>query len=188
MKLIIGLGNPGKKYEQTWHNLGFLALEEIRQGWNFPSFKNDKKLKAEISEGRSGKEKIILAKPQTFMNNSGEAAAALVNYYKAKIEDLMIIHDDVDLPLGKIRIALDSSSGGHNGVKSVIGYLGTKKFIRIKIGCRGELTEKIGTLNYVLEPIGKSQKTAIAAALCQATLATAGIINESLPAAMNKFN
>jgi len=188
MKLIIGLGNPGKKYEATWHNLGFLALDEIKRENNFSAFKNNKKMKTEISEGKISREKIILAKPQTFMNNSGEAAALLLNYYKFKIEDLIVIHDDVDLPLSKIRIVSDSSSGGHNGVKSLIGYLGSKKFIRIKIGCRGELTEKTGTLDYVLEPIGKAQKNTITDVLRQAALATAEIISQSPQAAMNKFN
>jgi len=188
MKLVIGLGNPGDKYQNTWHNLGFLALEEIRRSQGFPAFKSDKKLKAEISVGKIGREKIILAQPQTFMNNSGEAAAALINYYKMKIEDLIVIHDDVDLPLGKIRIIQNSSSGGHNGVQSIIDYLNNKKFLRIKIGCRSDKTEVIGTLDYVLKKIDKDNEILAAAAIKKAAAAALEVVSESLSSAMNKFN
>jgi PTH1 family peptidyl-tRNA hydrolase len=188
MKLVIGLGNPGDKYQNTWHNLGWLALDKIRQDNDFPAFKNNKKLRAEISEKKIGCDKIILAKPQTFMNNSGEAAVALVKYYKIKTEDIIIIHDDVDLPLGKIRIAIASASGGHNGVQSIIDHLNTKDFIRIKIGCRAARTEIIGTLDYVLKPIDQAGKPAVALAIQKAGEAATEIISASPETAMNKFN
>lgn len=188
MKLVIGLGNPGEKYQNTWHNLGFGALEEIRRENDFSVFKNDKKLKAEISIGKIGREKIFLARPQTYMNNSGEAVSALLKYYKIKIDDLLVIHDDVDLPLAKIRIARDSSSGGHNGIKSIIDHLGTKDFIRIKLGCRTDKTDAVGTMDYVLKRIGKNEETAANAAIKTAAAAALEIIGNSLSAAMNKFN
>ncbi len=188
MKLIIGLGNPGDKYRQTWHNLGWLALDEIRQSREFPAFKSDKKLQAEISEGKIGREKIILAKPRTFMNNSGQAVSALVKYYKIKMEDIVVIHDDVDLPLEKIRVVKNSSSGGHNGIKSIIDYLDTKDFVRIKIGCRTDKTDIIGTVDYVLKKIEKKDAPAANAAVQTAAGAASEIIGKSLMAAMNKFN
>lgn len=188
MKLVIGLGNPGEKYQNTWHNLGFSALNKIRQDNDFPAFKNDKKLKAEISEKKIGCDKIILAKPQTFMNNSGEAAVALVKYYKIKTEDAIIIHDDVDLPLGKIRVVKDSSSGGHNGVQSIIDHLNTKDFSRIKIGCRTPQTEIVGTLDYVLKKIDQTGKAAAENAIKKAGEAATEIISSSPETAMNKFN
>ena len=104
MKLIIGLGNPGKQYKNTWHNLGFLTLDNFCQEQNFPVFKKNTKLLAEKSEGKIGKEKLILARPLTFMNNSGRALLALKKYYKIDPADIIVVHDDLDLPLGKIRL------------------------------------------------------------------------------------
>ena len=112
MKLIIGLGNPGLQYKKTWHNLGFLALDEIADSFDFEKFKLNKKLQAQTAAGKIGQEKVILAKPQTQMNNSGLAVAAILKYYKINPADLIVIHDDIDLPLGKIRITADSSAGG----------------------------------------------------------------------------
>lgn len=188
MKLIVGLGNPGENYRNTWHNLGFLALGEIRDVNGFTPFKNNKQLKAELSEGKIGREKIILAKPQTFMNNSGESVSALMKYFKIKISDIIVIHDDIDLALGKIRIAKDSSSGGHNGIKSIISHLGTKDFLRIKIGCRTVQTEIIGTLDYVLQKISRQHETEADASLKNAGEAALELLQSSPETAMNKFN
>ncbi|MEK7653279.1 MAG: aminoacyl-tRNA hydrolase [Patescibacteria group bacterium] len=188
MKLIIGLGNPGKKYENTWHNLGFMAVERIRQDFDLPKFKKSTKFKAEISTGEMKDEKIILAKPFTYMNNSGEAAIAIKNFYKIKIEDIIVIRDDVDLPLGAIRLLINSSSGGHNGVNSIITQLGTKEFVQIKIGIRTDETEKIGTLNFVLEKISRKKEKEVKKTIAKAVSASRRTIIESLQEAMNEFN
>ncbi|MFH1193910.1 MAG: aminoacyl-tRNA hydrolase [bacterium] len=130
MKLIIGLGNPGKKYEKTRHNLGFMAVDFLRAAAGAPDFKMNKKLAAEVS--KSGE--IIFAKPQTFMNLSGEAVAKLLSFFKLSPADLVVIHDDLDLDFGKIKTGAGHGAAGHNGVKSIIELLGTKDFNRVRLG------------------------------------------------------
>jgi PTH1 family peptidyl-tRNA hydrolase len=152
--LIIGLGNPEKEYEKTRHNAGFLFVdyffEKYQDEFGFSDWKLDKKLKSEISIGKNGKEKIILLKPQTFMNLSGEAVAAAKKYYKVRLENLVVAHDDIDLLLGKYKISIDSSSAGHNGAQNIIDLLGTKDFARIRIGVDNRGDKKIPTEKYVL--------------------------------------
>jgi len=134
MKLIIGLGNPGEKYEKTRHNAGFLAVDKIADNFQFPSFEFHGKFNAEISQDLIGSEKVILAKPQTFMNNSGEAIRAILDYYKMGPESVIVIHDDLDIAIGKYRISKNRGSAGHRGIQSIIDYLGTKDFTRVRIG------------------------------------------------------
>jgi PTH1 family peptidyl-tRNA hydrolase len=142
MKLIIGLGNPGQKYETTRHNLGFIFLDKLREKWSFPDFKLEGKFNAEISQGELGGKKIILAKPQSFMNLSGEVTKKILTFYKITPEDLLIIHDDIDIFCGKFKLATNSSSAGHNGVQNIIDDLGTKKFARLRIGIKNEMPDK----------------------------------------------
>jgi len=160
MKLIVGLGNPGLKYKNTWHNLGWLALDAFFDSVeeNFSKPKINKKFQAEIAEGQINDEKIILAKPLTFMNNSGLAVKELLNFYKIDQKDLWVIHDDIDLPLGKIRISVDASSGGHNGIKSIIENLGDKNFVRFRVGIL-QTENKAPTEKYVLGKINKIRET-----------------------------
>ncbi|MDQ1284572.1 MAG: peptidyl-tRNA hydrolase, family [Patescibacteria group bacterium] len=134
MKLIIGLGNPGNKYKFSRHNAGFLALDKIKEKYGFPDFKLNKDFKAEISEENIRGNKILLAKPQTFMNNSGEATRKIADFYKIAPDNIVVIHDDLDIELGNCKIATDSRSAGHNGVQNIIDILGTQKFKRIRIG------------------------------------------------------
>lgn len=141
MKIIIGLGNPGKEYEGTRHNIGFEIVEKLRTEWNFPEFSFDKKFDSEVSDGQmpaslagGSNVKCLLVRPQTFMNNSGEAVQKILSYYKLLPNDLIVIHDDLDIALGKYKIATDSSSAGHNGVQDIMDKLGTQKFKRIRIG------------------------------------------------------
>ena len=153
--LIAGLGNPGKKYAHTRHNVGFVFadyfFEKFHEEFGFSDWKLDKKLKSEISIGKIGKEKIILLKPQTFMNLSGEAVAAAKKYYKVKIDNIIIAHDDIDLLLGKYKISVASSSAGHNGAQNIIDILGTKNFGRLRIGTENRTDKtKIPTEEYVL--------------------------------------
>lgn len=188
MKLIIGLGNPGKAYLKTWHNIGFLAIDQLVSAFNLADFKIEKKFKAEVSSGQLGQEKIILAKPQTFMNNSGEAVEALAKYYKIKTSDIIVIHDDIDLPLNRIKITKDASAGGHNGIKSIIQHLGTQNFMRIKIGVATPKKEKLGSTNYVLTKIGLLQTGKIKEILKKTTSAIEEVVEVSLDSAMNKYN
>jgi len=154
MKLIIGLGNPTKQYENTRHNAGFLLLDKIREDFSFPEFQANKKFDAEISEGNIDGEKIILSKPQTFMNLSGESVRKLLDFYKLSPADIVVIHDDLDIKIGTFRIATDSSSAGHNGVQNIIDLLGTQQFKRLRIGIGAETTEdpacRIGAHDFVL--------------------------------------
>ena len=152
MKLIIGLGNPGEKYEKTRHNAGFLAVNKIADNFQFPVSSFNSKFNAEISEGIINNEKTILVKPMTFMNNSGQTVKAVLDYYKINPEDIIVIHDDLDIPIGEYKISKNKNSGGHKGVRSIIDYLGTKDFTRIRIGIGvQDLSCKIPTEKFVLE-------------------------------------
>lgn len=182
-KLIVGLGNPGKRYEKTWHNLGFLILDELAKS----KFRKSIRFQAEIAE-QENKGKIILAKPLTFMNNSGIAVNALIEFHKIPFKNLIVIHDDLDLPLGKIRISSNSSAGGHNGVASIIDSLKTKEFTRIKIGIKTDKLEKIDPAVYVLEKTGKKEKKELAEVIAKTIQAIEIILEDSVESAMNKFN
>jgi PTH1 family peptidyl-tRNA hydrolase len=153
MLLIIGLGNPEKQHEKNRHNTGFIILEELRKLWSFPDFKFEKKLNSEISinpllpPGEGARradegQKIILAKPQTFMNNSGVAVKKIMDFYKLTPRDIIVVHDDLDINLGVFRIANNSSSAGHKGIEDIINKLGTQEFKRIRIGIEGEEKRK----------------------------------------------
>lgn len=163
MKLIIGLGNPGNKYKYNRHNVGFIILDmfllQYKDG--FSDFKEDKKLRAEISIGKIDNEKIILAKPQTFMNKSGEALNLIRVFYKIKLEDILIIQDDKDLDFSKIRIKEESSAGGHNGIKSIISSIGTNKIKRLKFGVANERLKLLPTDEFVLENFSKEERNKI---------------------------
>ena len=156
MKLIVGLGNPGKKYKKTRHNAGFLAIDKIVSNFNFSSPAFQPKFNAEISEGMINDKKIILAKPQTFMNDSGRAVREIMDYYKIDVENVTIIHDDIDISLGKYKIITNRSSAGHKGVQSIIDHFGTKDFLRIRIGIEIE-NRKTPTEKFVLEKFGKEE-------------------------------
>ncbi|MBW6441123.1 aminoacyl-tRNA hydrolase [Patescibacteria group bacterium] len=151
MKLIVGLGNPGDEYRISRHNVGFIIIDKIIEAFSFNNFSHHKKFNADISENVIFGAKFILAKPQTFMNKSGEAVKSMVDYFDIDIEkDLIVIHDDIDIKIGKYKISQDRNSGGHNGIKSIIEYLGTKNFQRIRIGI--EIDERqIPTEKFVLE-------------------------------------
>ena len=154
MKLIIGLGNPGKEYKKTRHNAGFLTIDKIISNIQYPI--SSSKFNTEISNGIIDDEKIILAKPQTFMNNSGQAVRAVLDYYKIDPKDIIVIHDDLDIPLGEYKISKNKNSGGHKGVQSIIDHLGTKDFTRFRIGIMIE-NKKTPTEKFVLERFSKEE-------------------------------
>lgn len=154
MKLVAGLGNIGEKYCFTRHNAGFMAVDK----WALDSglsFREEKKLKCLITKFRFGNDDIILIKPTTFMNLSGEAVWSVINYYKIDIKDFLVVYDDISLPLGKLRFRPNGSDGGHNGIKSIIKYLGTSDFARLKIGIGPQ--PPIPSEAFVLQNFDKSQ-------------------------------
>lgn len=155
MKLIIGLGNPGKKYDNTKHNIGFIAVDGLAKNLGL-SF-NKTKFNALYAEGNVGTEKIVLIKPQTFMNLSGESVRPWMDYYNLTEEDILIIYDDMDLPVGKIRLRVKGGSGGHNGIKSIIQHLGKKEFNRIRVGV-GRPYPKQSVISHVLSQFPKEME------------------------------
>jgi len=164
MKIIIGLGNPEEKYSGTRHNIGFTVLEDFQKTFkgNFSAFKKDAKLGAEISEGIINEEKILLVKPQLYYNLTGEVVKKVLNYYKQKKESLVVLHDDISLPVGRIKIVTDSSAGGNNGIKSTIEHLKSQAFTRIKIGVWNEIKDKAGATDFVLSKFNAKEKKALA--------------------------
>lgn len=152
MKLIVGLGNPGKEYKNTRHNIGFNLLDSIANKYNY-SFKVDNKFNCEISDAVINGEKIILVKPLSFMNLSGIVVNKIKSFYNIDINDILVIQDDLDMEFGKIRIVYDSSSGGHNGIKNISECLGSQKYTRLKIGISNN--KGIDTKDYVLGKFSK---------------------------------
>ncbi|EIJ80085.1 peptidyl-tRNA hydrolase [Bacillus methanolicus PB1] len=132
MRLIVGLGNPGKQYDKTRHNIGFEVIDKLSELLNIPL--DQAKLKGNYGMGFVNGEKLILLKPLTYMNLSGESICAVMDYYDIALEDLLVIYDDLDLPVGKIRLRQKGSAGGHNGIKSTIAHLGSQEFNRIRVG------------------------------------------------------
>ena len=151
MKMIVGLGNPGKEYENTRHNIGFMIIDEYAKCYNINNFKT--KFNGLFSKIYRNGEYFILLKPLSFMNLSGTVVSKFANFYKIKPEDILIIHDDLDLPVGKIKIKSKGSSGGHNGIKSIIENLNTSEFSRFKVGISNN--KNIETKDYVLGKINK---------------------------------
>lgn len=147
MKLIVGLGNPGKEYEKTRHNIGFEVIDALSSKWNIPL--NQAKHKGLYGVGYVNGNKVILLKPLTYMNLSGESIIAVMNYFKVDIDDVVVLYDDLDLAVGKLRLRQKGSAGGHNGIKSTIAHLGTQEFNRIRIGIGRPITAMPIT-NYVL--------------------------------------
>lgn len=201
MKLIIGLGNPGKKYEKTRHNFGFMAAEYLRANLdNFTEWKEEKAYDASISQGEISGEKLILAKPQNFMNLSGRAVQKISEFYKIKSQDIWLIHDDFDLPLGMLRISKSASAGGHNGVKSVIETLGTQDFIRFRLGIHpigkespkdilnSVFKEKKTLEEFVLKKFEKDEAKFIEEIIKKNLLAVEMALKEGIEKAMNQFN
>lgn len=183
MFLIVGLGNPEEKYNNTRHNIGFEAIDYIADKYNIDI--NRKKFKGVYGEGFIGNEKVILMKPTTYMNLSGECIREVIDFYKLTNEDILVIYDDISLDVGRIRIRAKGSAGGHNGIKSIINHLGTDEFSRIKIGVgqpKGDL------VNHVLGKFSKEENEVLEESLEATKLATETIMKEDTQAGMNKFN
>ena len=159
VKMIVGLGNPGSKYNDTKHNIGFMAVDRIVKNLDV-NFIEDKNFKAEIGSDFINGEKIYFIKPTTFMNNSGIAVKALLTYYNISIKYMIIIYDDLDMEVGKIRFRQKGSAGGHNGIKSIIAHLGTQEFDRIKVGI-GRPNGRMTVINHVLGKFDKNDEIMI---------------------------
>ena len=213
MILIIGLGNAGIKYKNTRHNIGFMTVESLKiKNKDFSDWKYEKKLLAEISNGKIDKEKINLAKPQAFMNNSGRVVKKLIRNYlpinksapeqnqirkavlqrtafsNKEISNLFIVHDDIDLPLEKIKITKNRGAAGHKGVQSIINELKSKNFIRIRIGIRPKTEELKNVERFVLQKFNKEEKGIVKKIIEKACQTIELIIKQGIVKAMNKYN
>lgn len=191
MYLIVGLGNPGDKFINTRHNLGYEVADELRRKLGLPDFESDKKFKAEISTN-SG---LILIKPLTFMNMSGMAVSVVARYFKIEPEEIIVIHDELDLPLGHIKIRMGGSDAGHHGIESVIKFLGSEQFIRIRLGIgnwhavSGE--HKHASFNaekFVIEKFLPSERSKVKALGKRTVKAVEAILEKGLDKAQNQYN
>jgi PTH1 family peptidyl-tRNA hydrolase len=184
MKLIIGLGNPGREYEHTHHNIGFLCLDRLAKKLKISFSK--RKAKARLARGQVGNEEVILAKPHTFVNRSGGSVADLVKSYKVPLSDLLIIYDDMDLPLGIIRIRAGGSSGGHNGMKSIIAALDGQDFPRLRVGIGHPETGD--AIEHVLGRFTAEEERLLPTITETVSEAVFYLIQEGIEAAMDKYN
>lgn len=188
MKLIIGLGNPGRQYENSRHNIGFMCLNHIARTHAITL--DNKQGKARSGTGEICGHKVLLAKPQTYMNSSGDSVRLLVNKFDVVLDDIVVIHDELDLPLGKVRLRQGGSSAGHKGVQSIISSLGSQDFIRLRIGIgRPAATEnEEGIIDYVLNDFTREERQAVSTLIPEITKIIPCLLNEGLITAMNLFN
>lgn len=185
MKLIVGLGNPGMQYAATRHNIGFEVIDSIAETYNISVIKN--KYKALIGDGNIAGEKVILMKPQTYMNLSGEAVKACMEFHKISQEDLIVIYDDVSLEVGQLRIRKSGSAGGHNGIKNIIAQIGTQEFPRVRFGV-GEKPAGWDLANYVLGRFPEEEMKIVGPRIMDAVKATEMMIKSGIDKAMNNYN
>ncbi len=185
MKLIIGLGNPGKTYEQTRHNIGFKVIDYLAMKWNAPLTQS--KFKGMYSVIHRPEGKVMLLKPLTFMNLSGESVGALMDYYNIQLEDIVVIYDDLDLPTGQLRLRQKGSAGGHNGIKSLIQHLGTQQFNRMRIGISRPPTG-MKVPDYVLARFSEEEIPEMAKAVEKSADACELWLSKPYVEVMNQFN
>jgi len=191
MKLVVGLGNPGRIYTNNRHNVGFICLNHFArtQGIRF----DKKQGRARIGIGEVADSKVVIARPQTYMNSSGQSVSRLVRKFDINLADLLVIHDDLDLPLGKIRIRQGGGSGGHKGVDSIITCLGSQDFLRLRIGIGRPTTpfdqiSEADIIAYVLSDFNADEKQTITQVTSKVSEAILCLLTEGLTAAMNKYN
>jgi len=189
MKLIVGLGNPGRVYASNRHNIGFICVNYFArsQGIKF----DRKQGRARIGLGKVADNEVVLAKPQTYVNLSGQSVSQLIRKFNINLNDLLVIHDDLDLPLGKIRISHGSGAGGHKGVESIITELGSQDFVRLRVGIgrpdKAEISED-NIIAYVLSDFTAEERQTVAQAIPRVSEAILCLLTEGLEAAMNKYN
>lgn len=183
MFLIVGLGNPGSQYENTRHNIGFKVVDNIAKEYNIEFSRQ--KFKGICGEGFINGEKVILLKPTTYMNLSGESVREVIDFYKLSNDNVLVIYDDISLDVGRLRIREKGSAGGHNGIKSIIAHLGTDIFPRIKVGV-GQ--PNVDLVNYVLGKFSKEEMEVLNESIDASTKAVKDIINDNVKTAMNVYN
>ncbi len=197
MKLIIGLGNPGEQYEKTRHNIGFMVVEQFLkdlESVKHSTWSDSKKFKSDIAElewvpERGDSEKIVLVKPKTYMNNSGMAIKLLINFYKVQLNDVWIIHDDVDLPLGTLRIRFGGGSAGHRGLESILELFPTGDFWRFRCGIgRPEGVVGEGVQDFVVAPFSHQEKSRVREVVHHTAKALETALEEGMDSAMNHYN
>ncbi|MBU2578540.1 aminoacyl-tRNA hydrolase [Patescibacteria group bacterium] len=185
--LVVGLGNPWEKYKNTRHNIGARVVDCFAKENKFSDFDFSKKFNCLISKKEFKEKEIILAKPQTFMNNSGSAVKTIMSNVKCQMSNVWIIHDDLDIDLGKIKIVKNCGSAGHKGIESIIDKLKTKNFIRIRVGIKPE-SKKINIKKFVLEKFNEKEEEIIKQVAKKVEQAIEMILEQGLPQAMNTFN
>jgi len=184
MYIIVGLGNPGKKYENTRHNMGFLTIDRMAEEYGISVDKI--KFKALVGEGRIAGQRVVLVKPQTYMNLSGQSVQEIMHFYKEDIENLIVIYDDLDIPAGKIRVRKKGSAGTHNGMRNIVQMLADDGFPRIRVGIGGE--KKGDLIDFVIGGVSKSEMELLREATVQASKAAAAIVEKGIEKAMNEYN
>ncbi len=187
MKIVVGLGNPDKKYERTYHNLGFIAADNLAQKLGF-SFHKKLSLRGAIAQGKVGAETVVLVKPTTYMNLSGECVKAVLKFFNAKESDLIVIYDDVDIDIGQIRVRQSGSPGTHNGMRNISLNLGSNNFARIRIGSKPK-NKYVPIIDYVLSDIAKDEYDLFDAAIDRAAKCALDFLDgESFEKLMCKYN
>ena len=187
MKIIVGLGNPGKSYENTRHNAGWIVLDALQKEFKAEAFKTEKKFKSQISKAEFNGDQLLLVKPLTYMNLSGEGVGPIAKFYKIDPQNIIAIYDDLDTPFGNIRIRKKGSAGTHNGMKSLVQQLG-ENFPRIRIGIESRLNKDQDTASFVLSPFKKDEKATLKESLNRAVGAVKTILSKDLNTAMNNYN
>lgn len=186
--LLLGLGNPEKKYRFTRHNIGFMVLDAFARRYAFPAFSLAQKSHSLVAQDFIEHQKIILAKPQTFMNNSGVAVKSLTKNYKLKTKNLVVVHDDIDLPLGRIKISVGSGSAGHKGVESIIEALGTKDFARLRIGIQPKVGKPEQVEEFVIQRFSKTESQGVRQIIQNACDALDTLLTKGVEKAINEYN
>lgn len=186
MYLIVGLGNPGLKYERTKHNIGFMFIDKLAEDLDVKV--NKSKFDAFVCQTTISGEKCIIMKPQTFMNNSGQAVGKAANFYKIKPENVIVVFDDISLEPGNMRIRRKGSAGGHNGIKSIIECLGSDNFKRVKVGIGAKPSPDYNLADYVLSKVNDKEQKEIDKALGNAVSAVKLIVNNEIDKSMNLYN
>jgi PTH1 family peptidyl-tRNA hydrolase len=185
VKLVVGLGNPGARYDATRHNVGFQVIDELARRWHVDQWRHEHQ--ALVAKVRLGDDQVLVAKPMTFMNLSGESLAGLAGFYKVSVPDTLVVLDEVALPLGRVRAGRGGSDGGHNGLKSILGRLATRDVPRLRIGVgRGDGRRELA--DHVLGKFAEDERDQVEAAVLRAADASVMFVTEGIERVMNAFN
>lgn len=185
MYIVVGLGNPGLKYENNRHNIGFKIIDKIAENYNVNI--NKSKFKSQYNEIRIGSKKVLLIKPQTYMNNSGEAIKEIKSFFSVETENIIVIHDDIDLDYGRIKVKKNGGSGTHNGLRSILNHIKEKDFPRVRVGV-GKPIEHIDLADYVLGNFNKDEVKILEKILDESIEIVESIVKDGVDIAMNKHN